>query len=216
MQVYLIRHGNMSGDPHRDYTPPVEGCLSETGVEQAEKLGLALAGIRFDAVYASPLGRAIQTAQAFADAQGMKIGTLPWLVEWRPAHVMNGGNDANYETMLKAAALLRPEESWKTADGEGTFEMAHRIVPGWLSVLERHGIRAGHGGYLLGNDNDSQRIALVAHGGSLGLLLAFILGIPFQPFAPIQFAETGVAIIDFVKRADVWYPVLKINPLLPG
>jgi broad specificity phosphatase PhoE len=93
--------------------------------------------------------------------------------------------------------------------------MAHRIVPGWLEVLSRHGIRAGHGGYLFENDEDTRRIALVAHGGSLCLLLAFILGIPFQPFAPIQFAETGIAVIDFVKRSDVWYPALKINPLLP-
>jgi broad specificity phosphatase PhoE len=215
MQIYLIRHANMAGDPHQYYTPPVAGCLSEKGMAQAAKLGAALADIPFDAVYASPLGRAIQTAQAFSDARRLKIETLPWLVEWRPAHIMNGGNDANYETMLKAGSLLRPEESWKTADGEGTFEMAHRIVPGWLEVLSRHGIRAGHGGYLFENDEDTRRIALVAHGGSLCLLLAFILGIPFQPFAPIQFAETGIAVIDFVKRSDVWYPALKINPLLP-
>lgn len=212
MQVYLVRHGNMAGDPHRYFTPPVEGCLSETGQAQAAQLGKALAGIRFDAIYASPLGRAIQTAQAFADPQGITIQTLPWLIEWRPAHIMNGGNDANYEAMLKAGSLLRPEESWKTADGEGTFEMAHRIVPGWLEVLGRHGIRAGHGGYLFSGEEDNQRIALVAHGGSLCLLLAFILGIPVQPYAPIQFTETGVAVIDFVKRWDVWYPALKIFP----
>ena len=213
MQVYLIRHGNIAGDPHRHYVPPVEGCLSETGVAQAARLGTALAGVRFDAVYASPLGRAVQTAQAVADPQGVKIHVLPWLVEWRPAHIMEGGDPANYEAMMKAAADLRPEESWKTPAGEGTFEMAHRIVPGWIHLLSRHGIRAGHGGYLLSRADDAQRIALVAHGGSLCVLLAFILGIPFQPFAPLQFAETGVAVIDFVRRKDVWYPALRLHPL---
>jgi len=212
MQFYLIRHGNMAGDPHRHDVPPVEGCLSERGLLQAVRLGSALKGIQFDAVYASPLGRAIQTAQAFADPLGVNVKILPWLEEWRPAHIMNGGDAANYETMLKAASVLRPEESWKTEAGEGTFEMAHRIVPGWLQLLARYGVRAGHGGYLFSVDPDDCRIALVAHGGSLCVLLAFILGIPFQPYAPVQFAETGVAVIDFVKRVDVWYPALKILP----
>ena len=212
MQIYLIRHGNMAGDPHRHYIPPVGGCLSEKGLLQVASLGRALAEVKFDAVYASPLGRAIQTAQSFADPQGVKIEILPWLIEWRPAHILNGGDEANYEAMLKSASVLRPEESWKTAAGEGALEMANRIVPGWLQVLSRHGVRAGHGGYLLENEQDNKRIALVAHGGSLCVLLAFILGIPFQPFAPIQFAETGVAVIDFVQRLDVWYPAIKIPP----
>lgn len=210
MQVYLVRHGNIAGDPHRHFVPPVQGCLSEKGQAQAASLGRALAGVKFDAIYASPLGRAIQTAHSFADPAGVKIDILPWLIEWRPAHILNGGDDANYEKMMKSASELRPEECWKTEAGEGTYEMAHRIVPGWIQVLKRHGVRAGHGGYLLDNEQDAQRIALVAHGGSLGVLVAFILGIPLRPFAPIQFAETGVAVIDFVKQLDVWYPALKI------
>ena len=210
MQVYLVRHGNIAGDPHRHFVPPVQGCLSEKGQAQAASLGRALAGVKFDAIYASPLGRAIQTAHSFADPAGVKIDILPWLIEWRPAHILNGGDDANYEKMMKSASELRPEECWKTEAGEGTYEMAHRIVPGWIQVLKRHGVRAGHGGYLLDNEQDAQRIALVAHGGSLGGLVAFILGIPLRPFAPIQFAETGVAVIDFVKQLDVWYPALKI------
>lgn len=210
MQVYLVRHGNIAGDPHRHFVPPVQGCLSEKGQAQAASLGRALAGVKFDAIYASPLGRAIQTAHSFADPAGVKIDILPWLIEWRPAHILNGGDDANYEKMMKSASELRPEECWKTEAGEGTYEMAHRIVPGWIQVLKRHGVRAGHGGYLLDNEQDAQRIALVAHGGSLGVLIAFILGIQLRPFAPIQFAETGVAVIDFVKQLDVWYPALKI------
>ena len=210
MQVYLVRHGNIAGDPHRHFVPPVQGCLSEKGQAQAASLGRALAGVKVDAIYASPLGRAIQTAHSFADPAGVKIDILPWLIEWRPAHILNGGDDANYEKMMKSASELRPEECWKTEAGEGTYEMAHRIVPGWIQVLKRHGVRAGHGGYLLDNEQDAQRIALVAHGGSLGVLVAFILGIPLRPFAPIQFAETGVAVIDFVKQLDVWYPALKI------
>ena len=67
MELYLIRHAEIAGDPHQHYQPPVEGCLSDLGCRQAAALGAALRGVKFSAVYASPLGRAIQTAHAVAD-----------------------------------------------------------------------------------------------------------------------------------------------------
>ena len=35
MELYLIRHGDMAGDPHQHYVPPVAECLSELGCRQA-------------------------------------------------------------------------------------------------------------------------------------------------------------------------------------
>ena len=211
MQLYLIRHGNSAGDPHKHTQPPVRGYLSELGQQQAARLGVHLRDVHFDAIYASPLGRAIQTAQALSEPRQLPIQLVPWLIEWRPAHIMNADNPANYESLLAAAAQRRPEISWKTEAGESTFEMGNRIVPGWQELLAKHGIHPGHGGYLFDNPTDTQRIALVGHGGSLCVLLAFILGLPLQPYAPLGFRETGIAIIDFIQRVDVWYPVLRID-----
>jgi broad specificity phosphatase PhoE len=208
MELYLIRHGDMQGDPHKCWDPPVCDCLSDLGVRQAGKLGETLKGVEFSAVYSSPLGRAIQTAQAFADPNAIKI--LPWLIEWRPATVLRGCDDASYEQMLVASSKLRPEQSWATDAGESTFEMTGRVIPGFLKLLAQHGAHAGHGGYLLDDVKDSQRIALVAHGGSLAVLTSFILGLPIRPYAPINFDQTGVAIFKFIQRVDVWYPALTI------
>jgi broad specificity phosphatase PhoE len=94
--------------------------------------------------------------------------------------------------------------------------MVDRIVPGFLQLLRTHGIRAGHGGYLFDAQEGPARIALCAHGGSLGLLLAFLLGIPMQPYVPMHFLETGVAVVEFVRRVDVWYPMLQIPPPYPA
>jgi probable phosphoglycerate mutase len=211
MQIYLIRHGNSAGDPHRHTVPPVTGYLSPTGAKQAAQLAEKLRDVAFDAIYASPLGRTVQTAQAIADPRGLPVQLVPWLIEWRPAHLLDGGDPANYEALLAAAAKRRPEQSWKTEAGESAFEMANRIVPGWQQLLAKHGVQPGHGGYLFDNPADTQRLALVGHGGSLGLLLAFILGLPLQPFSPLAFRETGTAIIDFVQRIDVWYPILRLD-----
>jgi broad specificity phosphatase PhoE len=212
MELYLIRHGDMAGDPHQHYAPPVADCLSELGCRQAAAMGESLKDVRFDAIYASPLGRAVQTAQTLSEPRGLKIGLLPWLIEWRPATVMGECDETAYEAMMAKAAEIRPEQAWKTPAGEGTLEMGHRIIPNFLKLMVSHGVHAGHGGYLLDNAKDEQRLALVAHGGSLGLLAAFILGVPLRPYGPIAFAQAGVAVFSFVRRVDVWYPTL----LVPG
>lgn len=210
MELYLIRHGEMTGDPHEHYQPPVENCLSDLGCRQAAAMGQALDGITFDAIYSSPLGRALQTAQAIATPRKLDIGLIPWLIEWRPATVMGDCDETQYETMMARAAEVPPEQSWKTCAGEGTLEMAHRIIPPFLQLMTKHGVHARHGGYVCDNVEDQQRIALVAHGGSLGLLLSFLLGVPIRPYSPVAFAQTGVAVVPFMRRMDVWYPTLLI------
>lgn len=218
MDFYLIRHGNMAGDPHEEFTPPVrEGCLSEKGVAQAAQCTEALSGIRFDRIFASSLGRAVQTAQGTSDRLNCDIEVIPWIKEWIPADQLTDSEATRYEVMQKRSAELRPEQSWKTPAGEGAFEMAHRIIPPFLNLMDSLGVEAGHGGYLLKNPDDVRKIAFFAHGGSLSVLLNFLLGLPTQPFAPVSFAETGVAVVRLVRRVDVWYPTLLIAPpgLLP-
>lgn len=213
-QLVLIRHGEACGDPHEHCTPPVAGYLTELGCQQAEQLGAAMAGQAFDHVYASPLGRALQTAQVLvADASAIEI--CPWLIEWRPASVMGDGpaDDAAYESMMANAAKIRPELAWKTPAGEGTLEMAHRIIPPFLNLLAGHGIEAAHGGYLIDpaqRRRSTLRLALVAHGGSLAMIAGFLLGMPMRPHAPFGFEHTGVAVIDFIQRVDVFYPRLRL------
>jgi len=213
MEIYLIRHGEMVGDPHQRFEAgaAVTGCLSEKGCEQAERLGKRLEEVEFDAVYASPLGRAVQTSQVLRRRTGVGIEIMDWLIEWRPATVMGEcAEGAAYEEMMAKAALVRPEMAWKTGAGEGTLEMAHRIVPGFLRLMERHGVRAGHGGYLMDREEDEQKVALVAHGGSLGMLAGFLLGVPIRPYGPVGFEQTGVGVFGFVKRVDVWYAVMRV------
>ncbi len=213
MELYLIRHGEIAGDPHRRYQPPVSGCLSPCGQRQARELVEALEGVTFDHIFASPLGRAIETAQPLAEASGVEIHVLDWLIEWRPAPTLEQCDAAEYGKMMAAAAELRPEQCWKTPAGEGTLEMAHRVIVGFTELMVRLGVRPGHGGYLFDSPDDDRRVALVAHGGSLQRLASFLLNVPIQPYTPIAFAQTGVAVFSFVRRVDVYYPTLRVQPL---
>lgn len=213
MELYLIRHGNMKGDPHIHLRPPVTDCLSDTGLRQADALGQALKNVAFSHLYSSPLGRALQTAQAVQGARSIPIQVEDWLVEWTPAHVLAGGDDTRYETMMTRAAALPPEQTWKTEAGESLMQMADRIIPGMQALLARHGAEARHGGLVFADPDKDERVALVAHGGSLNLLMMFLLGLPLKPGSWFQFQETGVAVIGFHRVVDVWYPHLKFLPL---
>lgn len=208
MEILLIRHAEIAGDPHQHYTPPVTGCLSEIGVQQAKSLALALSTMQIDAIYASPLGRALQTAQYLAAMRDMQIQLCPWLIEWRPATVTGECDESQYEEILRRSESIRPEMAWKTPAGEGCLEMAHRIIPPLLNLLANRGINAQHGGYVLTPEAEPQNVALVAHGGSLGMIAAFLLGIPIRPFAPFVIEHVGVMRFRMIKRIDVWYPAL--------
>ena len=213
MRILLVRHGEMAGDPFvRMEKMPVEGCLSDAGQQQAEAVAQRLANWRIDGLYASPLGRAMQTAQAIAVKKNLPITTLPWMVEWMPATVTGEcPPSTKYEDLMEAASKIRPERAWKTPAGEGTFEIAHRIVPPLLEFLSQQGVEAAHGGYWVSDAAKDRHVAIVAHGGSLNVALAFLLGFPLKPYGVFAWDLTGVAVVEFVQRLDVWYPVLKIT-----
>jgi serine/threonine-protein phosphatase PGAM5 len=83
--LYLIRHGHYAQDPAAD--PRVGPGLSPIGVAQARLAGARLAGLpfRFDALFASPLTRARETARVIAaDLPSAPIEIVPDLEECTP------------------------------------------------------------------------------------------------------------------------------------
>lgn len=79
--VYLARHGetplNVSGVLRGLADPP----LDDVGCEQARRLAAALAPRNPSAVVASPLRRALQTAQPVADQAGLDVVTEQGLID---------------------------------------------------------------------------------------------------------------------------------------
>ena len=80
-RIVLIRHGETAWNAERRLQGHIDIALNAQGVRQAEALADALAGERFDAIIASDLQRAHQTAQAVARRHGMQVSTDPFLRE---------------------------------------------------------------------------------------------------------------------------------------
>jgi probable phosphoglycerate mutase len=63
LEIYLVRHGRTDWNEKGIVQGQHESKLTETGVKQAKLLGKRLKDIKFDAVYSSPISRALETTK---------------------------------------------------------------------------------------------------------------------------------------------------------
>lgn len=96
MRLILIRHGQTQSNVNRELDTAYPGApLDETGLAQAEKLVERIAHEPIEAIYASTLTRAQQTAAPLAAARGLEVQVIDGLQEiaagvdemstnWRP------------------------------------------------------------------------------------------------------------------------------------
>ena len=66
--IFLIRHGQTELNHRRVVQGRSDYPLNESGIAQAQEAAAKLRGVFFDAVYTSPLIRAVQTARILAPA----------------------------------------------------------------------------------------------------------------------------------------------------
>ena len=88
MLFYLVRHGQTDWNRAGKIQGTTDIPLNETGRQQAEQLATVLkerigysAETRIDAVYASPLARAFQTAEILAKEEKLPLRRLTGLRE---------------------------------------------------------------------------------------------------------------------------------------
>lgn len=206
MQILLVRHGRMAGDPYCEPESPVVGCLSPEGIAQAERLRERLLPIRIDKAFTSPYGRAVETAERGLAGRGIPLERLPGIQEWTPSTEYRNATSTEAEALMVRDRERYAEETWKTELGEGTFDVYARCVPAILGALAKEGWHARMGGFVPDPGTEDKTLAFFAHGGSLGVILSFLLGTRPFPLAPYGFGYCGVATISYYPRHGVYFP----------
>jgi broad specificity phosphatase PhoE len=210
MQILLIRHGQTAGDPYEEPDMPASGYLSEDGEKQALALRESLAGERINLIWTSRLGRAIRTAVVALDGHKVPVKHFAFLNEWKPAPEARNATSTVWEKMNEGAGAWEAEETWQSSLGEGTLEFLSRVGPPFLKELSKVGAHSRHGGFAIDDHAHDQTLAVVAHGGTLAILLGFLLKIPPFPVGVFSFELTAVARLQFKKQGSVYYPQLVI------
>ena len=73
MKLWLVRHGQTDLNRKRLMQGRSDEPLNETGIRQAQEAARLTSGVTFDAVYASPLQRAVKTASLISGWDPEKI-----------------------------------------------------------------------------------------------------------------------------------------------
>jgi len=165
-RLYLLRHGRaLVPDSKRRFIGRTDLPLSPEGSREAEALGALLAGIPFDALYASDLARAVQTARAVVRG-GVKaeISLEPRireidLGEWEGLEIE--AVRKNQPEAFEARGL--DFEGFRPPGGESFGDLAKRALPFFEGLAE-----------------DSGNVLVVGHSGVFRVLLASVLGIPVR------------------------------------
>ena len=79
--IFLVRHGETVDNARQIMQGQTQGELNQRGREQAEQVARRLASEPLDAIVASDLHRAIQTAEVIAEPHGLPVVTTPLLRE---------------------------------------------------------------------------------------------------------------------------------------
>jgi probable phosphomutase (TIGR03848 family) len=201
-QLLLIRHGLTDWVGHRlpGWTPGVH--LSEEGRQQAEALAQRLASLPIEAIYASPLERTVETAEAIAAPHGLSVQIRENLGELR----IGEWTGQDIEDLAKKEEWLAIQFYPSGTDipgGETMHEMQTRVV------AELDAIRKAHPGATVAVVSHADVIkAAVAHYVGLHLDLfqrlvvypASLTAFRFNKFGPrlVLFNDSGT--IDVLRR----------------
>lgn len=79
--IFLVRHGETVDNALQIMQGQTQGCLNDRGREQAQQVAQRLVTESVDAIVASDLRRAIQTAEIIAAPHGMPVKTTSLLRE---------------------------------------------------------------------------------------------------------------------------------------
>jgi broad specificity phosphatase PhoE len=180
-QLILVRHGETVHNVARITQGWSDSDLSEVGQEQVRRLARKLAEMKPTALYSSPLGRAMSTAQAISEATGLEIVQLDDLRE------MNYGR---WEGRAFLDIRREDEDIYKRwiadehcacPEGESHHDVRQRLERAFATV-------------------NSERPVLVAHGTAIRIGAMALLGLPIM--GALRFAQDNAAMNVFAQRQD--------------
>jgi probable phosphoglycerate mutase len=188
--MLVIRHGESL--PAREDQPAdltdghSDPDLDPVGEKQAQRIAERLAGERLEALYVTTLRRTAQTIAPLAERLGLTPIVEPdlrevYLGEWEGAAFRKHTSE-----MHPVAVQMATEQRWDVIPGAETTEAFRtRVQRGITRIAEAH---------------PNQRVAVVVHGGVIGMIMAAATGA--QNFAFV--GADNASISEIVVLGDRW------------
>ena len=187
--LLLIRHGENEFVKQGRLPGRLPGVhLNEHGQEQAAALAESLKKLPIRAIFASPLERAVETAEPLARALGLAIQLRPGLLdtdvgEWQGLPLRKLRKLPLWKQVQEQPSEVR------FPGGESFLELQERLV------REIDSIRAAH--------KQKDMLAVVFHCDPIKLVLAHYIGLPLDSFQKLSVAPGSVSVLWVGKSAGL-------------
>jgi probable phosphoglycerate mutase len=164
-RVFLIRHGATILSAEDRFAGATDIPLSDEGRRQASRLAARLQGEPITAIYASPMGRTIETARILAEPHRLEVQQREGLREISHGHwEQMTRKEVDEKYPQEAEEWDKDPYTFAPAGGESGLAVTARALPALIEL-----VRAHPGGNIL----------VVSHKATIRLLLSSLLG--FDP-----------------------------------
>lgn len=202
MRLYIIRHADPDY-PNNTITP--EGHL------EAQALAKRMAAHGLDRIYASPMGRALDTMRYTSELLGIPHEVEEWTQELSHLKLESPyGRLSHWDLpgeVIRSQEPLPTHETWKEnpyyagTESPATFE---RLQAASDEFLKRQGFERTGGKYRILRPNQD-RVAVFCHGGFGLTWLAHLLEIPLSlVWSGFWMPPSSVTTILFDERSGEW------------
>jgi broad specificity phosphatase PhoE len=195
--LHVIRHG---ATPHNLLDPPqmqghrIDQSLAPLGRQQADLVAAAMRTLPLAAVYASPLKRAFETAEAIATPHSLAAIATQGLLEANVGRWEDKSWPVIEATDAEAYRLFRQDPvAHGYPEGENLGEVCERVMLAVREIASRH---AG------------QQVAVVAHSVVNRVLLGEVMQVPIARRHRVPQTNCGWSIIRWRDRRP---SVLSVN-----
>jgi broad specificity phosphatase PhoE len=164
-RIFLVRHGATVLTVEDRFAGATDVELSDEGREQARRLAVRLSRERIAAIYASPLGRTVETAAILAQPHALDVQIRDGLRE-----ISHGRweqmtrREVEQQFPEEAAAWEKDPYTFAPVGGESGLTVTARALPVLMDIVRAH---------------SSGNVLVVSHKATIRLLLSSILG--FDP-----------------------------------
>ena len=200
--VYLVRHGAVVGAETRRFIGHLDVPLSPHGEHQVAAVARRLAAVPLAAVYSSDLVRTRRSADLVAGPHGLRPIALAGLREFAMGQ-WEGLTAEEIRALAPDAfaAWMADVGRFQFPGGENLEQVAARSWAAFEDIVTAH---------------EGQRVAIVAHGGSLRAILCRALGMALDRLLALGQDYAGLSMLE--RPAGAWSLALLNHhePLPPG
>lgn len=164
-RIFIVRHGATVLSAEDRFAGVTDVELSEEGREQARRLAERLRDEKIAAVYASPLGRTVETARILAAPHNLQVQTCDGFREISHGH-WEGMKRREVEEKFpdEMAEWEKDPYTFAPEGGESGLAVTARALPALIDLVREH---------------PGENVLIVSHKATIRLLLSSLLG--FDP-----------------------------------